>query len=80
MAGHRSAPPHDHTRALAQRVCALREDCGWTRERLASLASGTPACFGNGVTFFMRGSLPKNARYLSTVPISLTIFFTQAGA
>ncbi|ELS55169.1 DUF488 family protein, N3 subclade [Streptomyces viridochromogenes] len=38
MAGHRSAPPHDHARALAQRVRALREDRGWTRERLAKEA------------------------------------------
>lgn len=38
MAGHRSAPPYDHARALAQRVRALREDRGWTRERLAKEA------------------------------------------
>ncbi|MCF6524261.1 DUF488 family protein [Streptomyces sp. JJ36] len=38
MAGHRSAPPHDHARALAQRVRALREGRGWTRERLAKEA------------------------------------------
>ncbi|MET8246668.1 DUF488 family protein [Streptomyces sp. NPDC005202] len=38
MAGHRSAPPHDQARALAQRVRALREDRGWTRERLAKEA------------------------------------------
>ncbi|WP_327368260.1 DUF488 family protein, N3 subclade [Streptomyces sp. NBC_01217] len=38
MAGHRSAPPHDRARALAQRVRALREDRGWTRERLAKEA------------------------------------------
>jgi len=38
MAGPRSAPPHDHARALAQRVRALREDRGWTRERLAKEA------------------------------------------
>ncbi|MFF9398084.1 DUF488 family protein [Streptomyces sp. NPDC014744] len=38
MAGHRSAPPHDHARALAQRVRALRTDRGWTRERLAKEA------------------------------------------
>ncbi|MDO0935179.1 DUF488 family protein [Streptomyces sp. DG2A-72] len=38
MAGHRSAPSHDHARALAQRVRALREDRGWTRERLAKEA------------------------------------------
>ncbi|MEV0689809.1 DUF488 family protein [Streptomyces sp. NPDC050388] len=44
MAGHRSASPHDHARALAQRVRALREDRGWTRERLAKeagIAAGT---------------------------------------
>ncbi|MER7873198.1 DUF488 family protein [Streptomyces solisilvae] len=38
MAGHRSAPPHDHARALAQRVRVLREGRGWTRERLAKEA------------------------------------------
>jgi transcriptional regulator with XRE-family HTH domain len=38
MAGHRSAPSHDQARALAQRVRALREDHGWTRERLAKKA------------------------------------------
>ncbi|MEU9974087.1 DUF488 family protein [Streptomyces sp. NPDC051014] len=38
MAGHPSASPHDHARALAQRVRALREDRGWTRERLAKEA------------------------------------------
>ncbi|MEV7320343.1 DUF488 family protein [Streptomyces sp. NPDC093970] len=38
MAGHRSTLSHDHTRALAQRVRALREDRGWTRERLAEKA------------------------------------------
>ncbi|MGZ3116820.1 DUF488 family protein, N3 subclade [Streptomyces sp. H62] len=38
MAGHRSAPPHDHAHALAQRVRTLREDRGWTRERLAKEA------------------------------------------
>ncbi|MET7452710.1 helix-turn-helix transcriptional regulator [Streptomyces sp. NPDC005574] len=38
MAGHRSASPHDHARALAQRVRALREGRGWTRERLAKEA------------------------------------------
>ncbi|WP_066954802.1 DUF488 family protein [Streptomyces lushanensis] len=44
MAGHRSAPSHDRARALAQRVRALREDRGWTRERLAmeaGIAVGT---------------------------------------
>ncbi|MDQ1017440.1 DUF488 family protein, N3 subclade [Streptomyces afghaniensis] len=44
MADHRSAPPHDHARALAQRVRTLREDRGWTRERLAKeagIATGT---------------------------------------
>ncbi|MFI1967237.1 hypothetical protein ACH429_24485 [Streptomyces pathocidini] len=44
----------------------------------ASLTSGAPGCFGNWVTVFNRGSLPKNARYFPTVPISLTIFFAQA--
>ncbi|MFE3167926.1 DUF488 family protein [Streptomyces sp. NPDC059224] len=38
MAGHRSAPPHDHACALARRVRALRENRGWTRERLAKEA------------------------------------------
>lgn len=38
MAGHRSVPPHDHARALARRVRALREDRGWSRERLAKEA------------------------------------------
>ncbi|GAA2509076.1 hypothetical protein GCM10023100_36030 [Actinocorallia cavernae] len=38
MAGHRSAPPHDHARTLARRVRALREERGWTRERLAKEA------------------------------------------
>jgi len=38
MAGPRSAPPQDHARVLAQRVRALREDRGWTRERLAKEA------------------------------------------
>lgn len=38
MAGHLSAPSHDRARALAQRVRALREDRGWTRERLAKEA------------------------------------------
>ncbi|MET9038438.1 DUF488 family protein, N3 subclade [Streptomyces mirabilis] len=46
MAGHPSASPHEHARALAQRVRALREDRGWTRERLAKearIAVGTLA-------------------------------------
>ncbi|MFF8943084.1 DUF488 family protein [Streptomyces sp. NPDC014864] len=46
MAGHHSARPHDHVRALAQRVRALREAREWTRERLAKeagLAVGTIA-------------------------------------
>ncbi|MDT0395085.1 DUF488 family protein, N3 subclade [Streptomyces edwardsiae] len=46
MAGHYSARPHDHARALAQRVRALREARGWTRERLAKeagIAVGTLA-------------------------------------
>ncbi|MEG8276584.1 DUF488 family protein, N3 subclade [Streptomyces sp. AHA2] len=46
MASHRSARPHDHARALAQRVRALREARGWTRERLAKeagIAAGTLA-------------------------------------
>ncbi|GGY58090.1 hypothetical protein GCM10010385_04070 [Streptomyces geysiriensis] len=46
MAGHYSARPHDHARALAQRVRALREVRGWTRERLAKeagIAVGTLA-------------------------------------
>ncbi|WP_316751064.1 DUF488 family protein, N3 subclade [Streptomyces herbicida] len=38
MAGHHSARPHDHARALARRVRALREARGWTRERLAKEA------------------------------------------
>ncbi|MEV5873468.1 DUF488 family protein [Streptomyces sp. NPDC052101] len=38
MAGHRSARPHDHARALAQQVRALREARGWSRERLAKEA------------------------------------------
>ncbi|MFF5008898.1 DUF488 family protein [Streptomyces phaeochromogenes] len=38
MAGPRSAPSQDHARVLAQRVRALREDRGWTRERLAKEA------------------------------------------
>ncbi|MCI3225558.1 DUF488 family protein [Streptomyces sp. NP-1717] len=44
MADHRSAPSHDRARTLAQRVRALREDRGWTRERLAieaGIAVGT---------------------------------------
>jgi transcriptional regulator with XRE-family HTH domain len=46
MASHHSARPHDHARALAQRVRALREARGWTRERLAKeagIAAGTLA-------------------------------------
>ncbi|WNM29246.1 DUF488 family protein [Streptomyces sp. Li-HN-5-11] len=46
MASHHSARPHDHARALAQRVRALREARGWTRERLAKeagVAAGTLA-------------------------------------
>ncbi|WP_399116320.1 helix-turn-helix domain-containing protein [Streptomyces sp. KO7888] len=46
MAGHRSVPPHDHARALAQRVRALREDRGWTRERLATEAGVAVATLG----------------------------------
>jgi len=38
MAGHHSARPHDHARALAQRVRALREARGWSRERLSKEA------------------------------------------
>ncbi|WP_105975524.1 DUF488 family protein, N3 subclade [Streptomyces geranii] len=38
MAGHRSAPPLDQARALAQQVRALREGRGWTREQLAEEA------------------------------------------
>ncbi|AKH83246.1 hypothetical protein AA958_14525 [Streptomyces sp. CNQ-509] len=38
MAGHRATPPRDHARALARRVRALREDRGWSRERLAKEA------------------------------------------
>ncbi|AKJ11764.1 hypothetical protein ABB07_17485 [Streptomyces incarnatus] len=38
MAGHHSARPHDHARALARRVRALREARGWSRERLAKEA------------------------------------------
>jgi transcriptional regulator with XRE-family HTH domain len=51
MAGPRSAPPHDHSHALAQRVRALREDRGWTRERLAKeagIAVGTLGRLENG--------------------------------
>ncbi|MBR8642968.1 DUF488 family protein [Streptomyces tuirus] len=46
MASHHSARPHDHARALAQRVRALREARGWTGERLAKeagIAAGTLA-------------------------------------
>ncbi|MFI5801186.1 DUF488 family protein [Streptomyces sp. NPDC051677] len=39
MASHHSARPHDHARALAQRVRAMREGRGWSRERLAKEAS-----------------------------------------
>jgi transcriptional regulator with XRE-family HTH domain len=38
MAGHHSVRPHDHARPLAQRVRALREARGWSRERLAEEA------------------------------------------
>jgi transcriptional regulator with XRE-family HTH domain len=51
MAGHYSARPHDHARALAQRVRALREARGWTRERLAKeagIAVGTLARLESG--------------------------------
>ncbi|MFJ4721947.1 DUF488 family protein, N3 subclade [Streptomyces luteogriseus] len=46
MASHHSARPHDHARALAQRVRTLREGRGWSRERLAKeagIAVGTLA-------------------------------------
>ncbi|WP_338677582.1 DUF488 family protein [Streptomyces sp. SCSIO 30461] len=46
MASHNSARPHDHARALAQRVRAMREGRGWSRERLAKeagIAVGTLA-------------------------------------
>ncbi|MFE9020546.1 helix-turn-helix transcriptional regulator [Streptomyces sp. NPDC007808] len=46
MASRHSARPHDHARALAERVRALREARGWTRERLAKeagIAVGTLA-------------------------------------
>ncbi|MGW4550420.1 DUF488 family protein, N3 subclade [Streptomyces violaceorubidus] len=46
MASHHSARPHDHARALAQRVRAMREGRGWSRERLAKeagIAVGTLA-------------------------------------
>jgi transcriptional regulator with XRE-family HTH domain len=46
MASHHSARPHDHARALAQRVRVLREARGWMRERLAKeagIAAGTLA-------------------------------------
>ncbi|MYZ37115.1 MULTISPECIES: DUF488 family protein [unclassified Streptomyces] len=46
MAGHRSASPHDHARALAQRVRAFRENRGWTRERLAKEAGITVGTLG----------------------------------
>lgn len=46
MASHHSARPHDHARALAQRVRTLRSGRGWSRERLAKeagIAVGTLA-------------------------------------
>ncbi|MFI1952850.1 DUF488 family protein [Streptomyces xinghaiensis] len=46
MASHHSERPQDHARALAQRVRALREGRGWSRERLAKeagIAVGTLA-------------------------------------
>ncbi|MCC3652641.1 DUF488 family protein [Streptomyces sp. S07_1.15] len=46
MESHHSARPHDHARALAQRVRALRDGRGWSRERLAKeagIAVGTLA-------------------------------------
>jgi transcriptional regulator with XRE-family HTH domain len=46
MASRHSARPHDHARALAERVRALREARGWTRELLAKeagIAVGTLA-------------------------------------
>jgi len=46
MASHHSARPHDHARALAERVRAMREGRGWSRERLAKeagIAVGTLA-------------------------------------
>lgn len=46
MASHHSARPHDHALALAQRVRAMREGRGWSRERLAKeadIAVGTLA-------------------------------------
>ncbi|HET6356172.1 DUF488 family protein [Streptomyces sp.] len=46
MASHHSARPHGHARALAQRVRAMREGRGWSRERLAKeagIAVGTLA-------------------------------------
>jgi DNA-binding XRE family transcriptional regulator len=46
MAGHHSAPLHDHARALARRVRALREDRGWTREQLAKEAGVTVKTLG----------------------------------
>jgi transcriptional regulator with XRE-family HTH domain len=39
MASHHSVRPHEHARALAQRVRAMREGRGWSRERLAKEAS-----------------------------------------
>ncbi|MEU0637626.1 DUF488 family protein, N3 subclade [Streptomyces albidoflavus] len=51
MAGPRSAPPRENAHALAQRVRALREDRGWTRERLAKeagIAVGTLSRLENG--------------------------------
>lgn len=36
------------------------------------------ASFDAAAPVFIRGSLPKNARYFSTVPISLRIFFIHA--
>ncbi|MFF2645725.1 DUF488 family protein [Streptomyces niveus] len=66
MAGPRSAPPHKHTRALAQRVRALREDRGWTRERLAKeagVAVGTLGRLESGGAiqpgFFTVGAVAK---------------------
>ncbi|QOV36652.1 DUF488 family protein [Streptomyces ferrugineus] len=46
MASHHSARHHNHARALAHRVRALREGRGWSRERLAKeagIAVGTLA-------------------------------------
>ncbi|MFE9628462.1 DUF488 family protein [Streptomyces sp. NPDC006527] len=50
MASHHSARHHDHARALAQRVRAMREGRGWSRERLAKeagIAVGTLARLEN---------------------------------